>query len=67
MWIMAQSQTTPYTLPLPLHTTPPFARRVRHIKCCSKPTSVEWCGGGVGYQAIKQRVCIGADWRPVST
>ena len=61
----AQSQTTPYTLPL--HTTPPFARRVRHIKCCSKPTSVERCGGGVGYQALKQRVCIGADLRLVST
>ena len=53
-----------------LHPTPThypsvctFARRVRHIKCCSKPTSVEWCGGGVGYQALKQRVCIGADLR----
>ena len=38
-----------------------------HIKCCSKPTSVERCGGGVGYQALKQRICIGADLRLVST
>ena len=61
--IKAQSQTAPYTLPL--HTTPPFARRVRHIKCCSKPTSVE--GDWAIKPSNRQRVCIGADLRPVTT
>ena len=54
---------TPYPYTLPLRSRGGSAT----LSAVPKPTSVERCGGGVGYRALKQRVCIGADLRPVST